>query len=1329
MQLSLLNIQRFLPACFCLTDDKISEELIQIRKAKVIKFTLLCFAIFLSLPGFSQWRQAAGMNGGTVNSMIIKDNVFMVATDGAGVFKSTDNGTNWTSASEGVLSNLEVGSFLTSGSGPSAVLFISSENGVWKSTDNGTTWTPSGLPNKQIFSLNLGGSAASPILFAATKDGVYKSINNGGSWDTASGTGANSLPNAPVMCLAIRGNTLFAGTSGKGLYKSINNGDSWTQVTIGGITNYNTIQILSIIYFNNNWYVGMWDKTEKGNVYKSGNDGETWTAVNNGFLQAGQPPYVMHEIRTFAISGGKLFVSTHRAGVYRLDETSNTWIPVNHGLTNIDVKSFYVAGGNLYAGTTGGGVFSFNDSNSTWTPVSMKGINNIEVRALAVRPGTNQVFAGTWGSGVYKSTDNGQTWSEFSTNLSNVDIESIAASNRVFVGASYMLPAFRKANVLGSAVDNAAWTAASLTTGGNNTPSKSVAVSGNTWFTGSDRGGIYRSMDNGDNWVKLGFPNYWLFDFRSLVISSTGDPNTTVVYAGYSKDGGGGVMRSINNGETWTDISERLPSSSVFSLVTSGNTLFAGTGRGVHKYDINTGWMAANLDTFKVNTLAVSGTNLFAGTKWGVYRSTNNGATWTEINAGLGNKNVNSLVVSGSNLVAGTNEKGVWLATIDNTAPVVTNLNPANNTINIPINSDLTITFNEPVQKGTGVITVNYGTVSKQINVTSAAVTINNNAVTINPPDDFPVSAIVHILIPTGAFTDLFGNPYAGITSNTIWNFKVVDDGVPPTIEISQNFKETDGSQAGTLTALVDDNVGVKDVRFRYRAITDGGDFTAPVPATLTTTAKTYQANIPANKLQDKLGIEYEFIATDAAGNETKKGDVIRRSYPNGLTIPYSRYGNTVDKYELIAIPLDLGSNNKVSNVFDELGNPDKKKWRIVEYTGNIQTPFRDLAASSTLDVKKGYWMIAKDNPGQALNTGAGKAVVAAPAPFKLELTATDGFQLIGNPYPFDITWGDIEKANPGIGERIRAFYVMENGEYKDIKGSATNSLKQLRGAVLDINKHEPNKPTELIFPVMINRTINPNGRIAQGRTPVQEGWVTYLTLTDGERQYDLSGFGMHQKAGADLDIHDRLVPPQLGEPFHLRFTTPTETGFAMTQDVVAPAVQHIWELVAEANTSKPYVEISWEYLPREGDGLWLYDAEGQQIVDMYKQTSYRYNGKGPKTFKIYFGKKEQITQVLGINNPMLMAIHPNPFREQTQIPFSIPEGSSGSNVEVAMYQLSGERVALLANGEFATGLHTITWNGKDGSGKPLPVGLYLCRFTVNIAGKTISYSRKVILY
>ncbi|HSD63156.1 MAG TPA: M28 family peptidase [Ignavibacteriaceae bacterium] len=63
---------------------------------------------------------------------------------------------------------------------------------------------------------------------------------------------------------------------------------------------------------------------------------------------------------------------------------------------------------------------------------------------------------------------------------------------------------------------------------------------------------------------------------------------------------------------------------------------------------------------------------------------------------------------------------------------------------------------------------------------------------------------------------------------------------------------------------------------------------------------------------------------------------------------------------------------------------------------------------------------------------------------------------------------------------------------------------------------------------------------------------------------------------------------------------------------------------------------------------------------------------------------------------------YPNPFNPSTKISFSIPQSS---NVKIAVYNLVGEQVTVLLNGNMEAGNHVINFNASD-----LPSGVYLCR-------------------
>jgi Tol biopolymer transport system component len=70
----------------------------------------------------------------------------------------------------------------------------------------------------------------------------------------------------------------------------------------------------------------------------------------------------------------------------------------------------------------------------------------------------------------------------------------------------------------------------------------------------------------------------------------------------------------------------------------------------------------------------------------------------------------------------------------------------------------------------------------------------------------------------------------------------------------------------------------------------------------------------------------------------------------------------------------------------------------------------------------------------------------------------------------------------------------------------------------------------------------------------------------------------------------------------------------------------------------------------------------------------------------------------------------PNPFNPSTTIAFTVP---SAGNVQLAVFDITGQKVRELVSGPVSAGSHSVVWDGRDAYGRPVSSGVYLSRLTM----------------
>ncbi len=335
---------------------------------------------------------------------------------GVNTWKSTDGGTTWSISShwagadgiKEVHADKHTLNYRSNGD-----LFEGNDGGIYISTDNGTNWTDksNGLVISQIYKLSVSAQESTKTL-TGLQDNGSKLLENGTWTDVTGGDGMECLidyTNSNIQYATYAQGEIYRTTNNWTDYETITpkeNGiavqGAWVTPYVISPTDHNTIYA---------GYENVWKTTDKGN---------TWTK-NTSFTS-------YFQIRNMAIapSNSSILYVTDKYSMWKTNDGSTSWnsvvLPTFLGeITSITIKNDNPE--HLWI-TTGGynnqGVFESTDGGTNWTNISA-GLPEIPVYTIVQnKEATNEVhlYVGTE-LGVYikKGTAN---WVEYNDGLPKV---------------------------------------------------------------------------------------------------------------------------------------------------------------------------------------------------------------------------------------------------------------------------------------------------------------------------------------------------------------------------------------------------------------------------------------------------------------------------------------------------------------------------------------------------------------------------------------------------------------------------------------------------------------------------------------------------------------------------------------------------------------------------------------------------------------------------------------------------------------------------------------------------------------------------------------------
>ena len=653
------------------------------------------------------WRQTNGPYGGKMTTLYKTTNdVLLAGTDGAGIFRSTNNGNSWTPVNTGLHNDpSRFPMVITAIAEMGEKIYVGTLGALYISTDIGNTWQP--VPAIQNFEEISGIVILDDHIYVSTDgSGVWQS-NDGISWvQINDGLGTTfhgmlldndspivppfALNSLPVFKLTSVGTTLLIVATKKGLFRRITNEDSWTPIKpvvvehSDGVESENNSQnkpelnpsskqdsssdlyveslasMKHLLFFSGS--IG-----EKSGIFRSNDVGDTWTLIT--------PEKAIEEsddVQTFAVQGEKLYAGTNDGLVYISEDMGDSWISINDGTIHGEILTLLPINDNtVFIGTSRNGVFRTTDEGDSWVECST-GIINTNVSKLEV---IDDKLYTVVGKNIVYSADGGDTW--LSVNDPSKQSKSAyfspticVSDGELYIGAYFgddkynpFLPTHPGSE--GESVyrlnreDN---TLVELFTDLDLFSIQSMVVVGNTFFIGTWRSGVFQ-WDQKRGLTKLGLEKQdriWLLSANSeYMIAVTGSYGT----------GGNGIYRFKENNWEPVYITD-MNDDSLSDLKRVGSTLYATFWEnGVFRSkDGGDTWTSINdgLDDTSVTSIGTDGTEVYISTYpnvTSVFQWIEDKQHWKSI--GSLPKQVSSLAVVEGFLYAGTNGSGVYKIPID----------------------------------------------------------------------------------------------------------------------------------------------------------------------------------------------------------------------------------------------------------------------------------------------------------------------------------------------------------------------------------------------------------------------------------------------------------------------------------------------------------------------------------------------------------------------------------------------------------------------------------------------------------------------------------------
>jgi photosystem II stability/assembly factor-like uncharacterized protein len=435
-----------------------------------------------------------------------------------------------------------------------------------------------------------------------------------------------------IQSIVVNGDTVFAGGSG-GAFMSIDGAQSWKALGLNGV------KVLQLVRDGNYLFAAC-----QWGFYKMNLGDTVWrkTLNESQLLVTAKDSIVL--------------VGSWYDGIFRSTDYGETWQQADSGITNREMVCMCVTSNGIVlasaAGASGSGMFRSTDLGISWQrtnsdPYSwnFEGISEYS-HVLYGFDFTNQAL-------VYESTDGGLTWLLPSGAIPPSDIlMSVYKDNSGLYVGSYHYGVFKSLD------EGRSWT--SINGGLANKDIFQIVPGRKSLFCATYDGVYSNSLSSQGNWQRS---DKGLTGISVKCMASSND----VLLAGTA---GSGLWRSANLGKDWSQVSLGGGDVFVCRIVVIANNVWVSASswypaiEGALFCSTDHGLTWGMVGNMTASALAGNDKVVLAGTEFGLYRSTNGGATWTQVTDGVeSNINVADIAMRDSVAIVVNGTSGFYRST------------------------------------------------------------------------------------------------------------------------------------------------------------------------------------------------------------------------------------------------------------------------------------------------------------------------------------------------------------------------------------------------------------------------------------------------------------------------------------------------------------------------------------------------------------------------------------------------------------------------------------------------------------------------------------------